>query len=115
MTEVGVCSVGRSVTGSCILPLLAPLTLALSIGDAGYDPAHAQALCPTPASVNGTACTVTAGTTIVVNSAAVPGLTAVNPGGQITADNVTIQLGPGALPRNFVGASAQGGGAFSLN
>ena len=79
----------------------------------GADRAVAQA-CPTPVSVNGTACTVASGTTINVLNAATPGLDARNPGGAITAQGVTINLGPGVAPRTFVGAQALSGAAVEL-
>ncbi|CDZ68136.1 Autotransporter [Neorhizobium galegae bv. orientalis] len=72
--------------------------------------------CPAgPVAVNGTSCAVTPGTTIIVNSATIPGLDARNPGGQITANGITISLGPGTVPRTYVGAQVFSGAAIELN
>ncbi|MBY3527571.1 hypothetical protein HFN72_16650 [Rhizobium laguerreae] len=72
--------------------------------------------CPAgPVLVNGTSCTVTAGSSITVSQAAVPGLDARNAGATITAQGITVQLGPGVVPRTFVGAQALAGAAVELS
>lgn len=72
--------------------------------------------CPAgPVSVNATACTVVPASTITVTSAATPGLNATGAGGSIVADSISVNLGLGALPRNFVGAQALAGASISLN
>ncbi|QIF02409.1 autotransporter outer membrane beta-barrel domain-containing protein [Roseimicrobium sp. ORNL1] len=65
----------------------------------------------TPVSVNGTPTTVPAGSIINVANPAIPGLNAINPGGVITANNITINLGTGAT----IGASAASGGVIHLS
>jgi outer membrane autotransporter protein len=72
--------------------------------------------CPAgPVSVAGNQCTVLPGSTITVTAPAIPGLNASGTGGNIVADGITVNLGPGALPRNFIGAQAQGPGTISFN
>ncbi|MGO4676074.1 autotransporter outer membrane beta-barrel domain-containing protein [Bosea sp. 2YAB26] len=93
----------RLLLGSCGLPLL------------GAGAAQAQACPPGPVAVNGTSCVVPLGSTITVISAATPGLRATNPGGQISANSVTINLGPGAAPRNYIGAEAVDGGVINFD
>lgn len=69
-----------------------------------------------PVFVDGTATTVPPGSIITVTSAATPGLHAINPGGQITANGITINLGPGpTVPRTYIGAQAEAGGVISLD
>ncbi|NKL77641.1 hypothetical protein [Rhizobium leguminosarum] len=95
------------------LALASVTTMLATIG--GTKDAAAEA-CPSgPVSVNGAACTVTPGSTLIVTSAIVPSLSAVNPGASITAQGITVQLGPGAAPRNFVGAQALTGAAIELS
>ncbi len=66
-----------------------------------------------PISVNGTTATEPPGTNVVVNAAAVPGLKASNPGGVITANGITVDLGPGATnPKSYIGAQADGNGGM---
>jgi len=79
-------------------------------------PASAQP-CPSPVVVTGTPCTVAPGTTVTVTSGAVPGLRATGTGGDITADGITVNLGPGGAvgDRNYVGASAASAGTISLD
>jgi len=54
---------------------------------------------------------------VTVTSGAVPGLHATGTGGDITADGITVNLGPGGAvgDRNYVGASAASGGTISLD
>ncbi|ANP90111.1 hypothetical protein BA011_39990 (plasmid) [Rhizobium leguminosarum] len=77
--------------------------------------AVAQTCAAGPVFVDGTSCTVTAGSNIVVSQAAVPGLDARNAGAAITAQGITVQLGPGVVPRTFVGAQALSGAAVELS
>ncbi|MBY5840420.1 hypothetical protein J3P71_18910 [Rhizobium leguminosarum] len=58
---------------------------------------------------------MTAGSNITVSQAAVPGLDARNAGASITAQGITVQLGPGVVPRTFVGAQALSGAAIELS
>ncbi len=79
-------------------------------------PAMAQVACPTgTVAVNGTTCTETPGSVITVSSATSPGMSAVNPGGLISGTSITINLGPGTLPRTYIGAQALAGAAIELN
>ncbi|MGZ2384685.1 hypothetical protein [Rhizobium brockwellii] len=66
----------------------------------------AQTCAAGPVFVDGTSCTVTAGSSITVSQAAVPGFEARNTGATITTQGVTMQLGPGFVPRSFVGGHA---------
>lgn len=77
--------------------------------------AAAQTCAAGPVFVDGTSCTVTAGSSITVSQAAVPGLDARNAGATITAQGITVQLGPGVVPRTFVGAQALSGAAVELS
>ncbi|MBY3088635.1 hypothetical protein HFO63_34295 [Rhizobium laguerreae] len=77
--------------------------------------AAAQTCAAGPVFVDGTSCTVTAGSSITVSQAAVPGLDARNAGVTITAQGITVQLGPGVVPRTFVGAQALTGAAVELS
>ena len=91
------------------------LTIALwaALLEGNGRPAWSQVV--TPVSVNGTTTTVTPGSIITVSSAAIPGLRATNPGGQITANGITVNLGPGTTPRTYIGAQAEAGGVISLD
>lgn len=85
------------------------LLSALSLGA----DAAAQTTCPAgPITRVGSACSVTAGSTINVLSAAQPGLDAENAGGQISANGVSLNLGGigSSTPRNYVGGLAGNGG-----
>ncbi|MGV2862317.1 autotransporter outer membrane beta-barrel domain-containing protein [Achromobacter sp. AGC39] len=78
----------------------------------------AQTTCPAgPVSQSGTACQVTAGSTINVLSATQPGLDAQGSGGAISATGVTINLGGtgSTLPRTYVGAQAVNGGRITFD
>src|ERR1700754_1914380 len=77
------------VFSSAVLPRLIALLLAEGLAGA----ARAQACPPGPVSVNGTACTVTPGTVLTLAPPTQNALYALNPGGQITANDVTVQLG----------------------
>lgn len=91
------------------IPAIAMATVAI-VGSAR------QGFGQAPVFVDGTATTVPAGTTITVTSAAIPGLRAINPGGQITANGITVNLGPGpTTPRTYIGAQAEAGGVISLD
>ncbi|MBY5558370.1 hypothetical protein J0664_26320 (plasmid) [Rhizobium leguminosarum] len=79
------------------------------------DGAAAQTCAAGPVFVDGTSCTVTAGSSITVSQTAVPGLEARNAGSTITAQGITVQLGPGLAPRSFVGAQALAGAAVELS
>lgn len=67
--------------------------------------------CPSPAVVIGTSCTVPPGTTVTVTTAGQSGHDASNPGGQIIADGVTVNLGAAAT----TGAVARDGAIISFN
>lgn len=67
--------------------------------------------CPSPAVVVGTSCTVPPGTTVNVTTAGQSGHDASNPGGQITADGVTVNLGAAAT----TAAVARDGAIISFN
>lgn len=87
-----------------------PLVMLLLAGWAGA--AFGQ-VCPAgPVAVNGTACTETAGTIITLASPTQNAIYALNTGGQITADNVTVQLG---AVLNASGLRAESGGIISFN
>ncbi|TCA18535.1 hypothetical protein E0H68_03620 [Rhizobium leguminosarum bv. viciae] len=86
--------------------------LALSLSTHG---AVAQICAAGPVFVDGTSCTVSAGSSITVSQGAVPGLDARNAGATITAQGITVQLGPGVVPRTFVGAQALTGAAVELS
>ncbi|WP_338580891.1 autotransporter outer membrane beta-barrel domain-containing protein [Pseudomonas sp. MAG733B] len=91
------------------------LSVIVVIALSSADPALAVDCPAGPVSVNASACTVVPATTITVTSAATPGLSATGAGGNIVADGINVNLGPGALPRNFIGAQALGGGTISFN
>jgi outer membrane autotransporter protein len=71
-----------------------------------------QVCSPGPVAVNGTACTVTPGSTVTLAAPTANALYALNPGGRITADGVTVQLG---AVLNASGLRAEGGGVLSFN
>jgi outer membrane autotransporter protein len=73
---------------------------------------HGQTCTPGPVSVNGTACTVTPGSTVTLVMPAQNALYALNTGARITADDVTVQLG---AVLNARGLRAEGGGVISFN
>ncbi|MBY5543644.1 autotransporter outer membrane beta-barrel domain-containing protein [Rhizobium leguminosarum] len=100
-------SVGRHVAMTILFA-----GLAFSLDARG---AAAQTCAAGPVFVDGTSCTVTAGSSITVSQAAVPGLDARNAGASITAQGITVQLGPGVVPRTFVGAQALSGAAVELS
>jgi outer membrane autotransporter protein len=50
-----------------------------------------------------------------VTTSGIPGLRATNPGGVITANGITINLGPGTAPRDYIGALSEAGGVIHLN
>lgn len=90
-----------------IWPCIAMLVLGGPVGTA-----FGQTCAPGPVSVNGTACTVTPGSTVSLVSPTQNALYALNSGGRITADNVTVQLG---AVLNARALRAESGGMISFN
>ena len=99
---------GLSGTGRTLLAIATVAAFILSAAERAF----AQAACPAGlVVVNGTECAVTPGTVITVAPADAEGLTAINPGGKITADSITLNLNAART----TGALALQGGEIILN
>ncbi len=92
--------------------MLSRLHIALLVVGGLAGTAHGQTCPPGPVAVNGTACTVTAGSIVTLAAPTQNALYALNPGGRITADDVTVRLG---AVLNARGLRAEGGGVISFN
>ena len=86
------------------------LLASAAIGCLAAGPAFAQ-VCPSPALVNNTQCTVTPGTVITVTPAGAVGLSASGAAGQITGDGFTVNLAAATT----TGALAQTGSTITFN
>lgn len=88
-----------------------PLVAALCVG--GWSGcALGQSCPPGPVAVDGTGCTVTPGSTVLLAGPTQYAIHALNPGGSVVADAVTVQLGAVA---GATGLRAESGGAISFN
>lgn len=106
-------AISPSPVGDCSHAAHAALKMAVAVALTCWfsPPAHAASVCPSPAVANNTECTVSPVSVVTVTPAGSIGLNASGAAGQITGDNITVNLAAAST----VGAMALQGAEVSFN